>query len=43
MWSLGLSDALSVTVNDMECVYEFVLFEGDTISDNFVVINYDRF
>lgn len=35
--------ALSVTVNDVECVYEFVLYEGDTISGNFVVVDHDIF
>ncbi|CAD5169709.1 unnamed protein product [Musa acuminata subsp. burmannicoides] len=35
--------ALSVTVNDVECVYEFVLYEGDTVSGNFVVVDHDIF
>lgn len=35
--------ALSVTVNDVECVYEFVLYEGDTITGNFVVVDHDIF
>ncbi|KAI3993126.1 hypothetical protein MKX01_009869 [Papaver californicum] len=35
--------SLSVTVNDMECVYEYVLYEGDTISGNFVVVDHDIF
>ncbi|KAJ4968963.1 hypothetical protein NE237_015664 [Protea cynaroides] len=35
--------ALSVTVNDMECVYEYVLYDGDTISGNFVVVDHDIF
>ena len=35
--------ALSITVNDVECVYEFVLFEGDTITGNFVVVDHDIF
>ncbi|KAJ6800666.1 transmembrane emp24 domain-containing protein p24beta3 [Iris pallida] len=35
--------ALSITVNDVECVYEFVLFEGDTVSGNFVVVDHDVF
>ncbi|XP_019181049.1 PREDICTED: transmembrane emp24 domain-containing protein p24beta3-like [Ipomoea nil] len=35
--------ALSVTVNDVECVYEYVLYEGDTISGNFVVVDHDIF
>ncbi|GAB4843319.1 hypothetical protein Ancab_013285 [Ancistrocladus abbreviatus] len=38
----GLS-ALSVTVNDVECVYEYVLYEGDTVSGNFVVVDHDIF
>ncbi|CAO2821514.1 unnamed protein product [Amaranthus hypochondriacus] len=35
--------ALSITVNDMECVYEYVLYEGDTISGNFVVVDHEIF
>uniref|UniRef100_A0A5B7BLI7 GOLD domain-containing protein n=1 Tax=Davidia involucrata TaxID=16924 RepID=A0A5B7BLI7_DAVIN len=35
--------ALSVTVNGEECVYEYVLFEGDTVSGNFVVEDHDIF
>ncbi|KAJ6846710.1 transmembrane emp24 domain-containing protein p24beta3 [Iris pallida] len=35
--------ALSITVNDVECVYEFVPFEGDTVSGNFVVVDHDIF
>lgn len=34
---------LSVTVNTVECVYEYVLYEGDTISGNFVVVDHDIF
>lgn len=35
--------SLSVTVNDVECVYDYVLYEGDTISGNFVVVDHDIF
>ncbi|KAA8527647.1 hypothetical protein F0562_034958 [Nyssa sinensis] len=35
--------ALSVTVNDEECVYEYVLYEGDSVSGNFVVVDHDIF
>lgn len=35
--------ALSITVNDIECVYEYVLYEGDTVSGNFVVVDHDIF
>lgn len=35
--------ALSVTVNEEECVYEYVLYEGDTVSGNFVVVDHDIF
>lgn len=35
--------ALSVTVNDEECVYEYVLYDGDTVSGNFVVVDHDIF
>ncbi|KAF3785697.1 Transmembrane emp24 domain-containing protein p24beta3 [Nymphaea thermarum] len=48
--SLGLlsnlllqASALSVTVNDVECVSEYVLYEGDNISGNFVVVDHDIF
>ncbi|KAF5789776.1 putative GOLD domain superfamily protein [Helianthus annuus] len=39
----GHVSALSVTVNDVECVYEYVLYEGDTVSGNFVVVDHDIF
>ncbi|PSR92762.1 Transmembrane emp24 domain-containing protein [Actinidia chinensis var. chinensis] len=35
--------ALSVTVNDVECVYEYVIYEGDSVSGNFVVVDHDIF
>ncbi|KAL8128897.1 hypothetical protein V2J09_018052 [Rumex salicifolius] len=35
--------ALSITVSEVECVYEYVLYEGDTISGNFVVVDHDVF
>lgn len=35
--------ALSVTVNDEECVYEYVVYDGDTVSGNFVVVDHDIF
>ena len=35
--------ALSVTVNDVECVSEYVIYEGDTVSGNFVVVDHDIF
>ncbi|XP_020579855.1 transmembrane emp24 domain-containing protein p24beta3-like [Phalaenopsis equestris] len=34
---------IAVTVHDVECVYEFVQFEGDTVSGNFVAIDHDVF
>ncbi|CAN4116524.1 unnamed protein product [Withania somnifera] len=40
---VGDLSALSVTVNDVECVQEFVLYEGDPISGNFVVVDHDVF
>ncbi|PIA31632.1 hypothetical protein AQUCO_04900142v1 [Aquilegia coerulea] len=40
---IGHLSALSITVNDVECVYEYVLYEGDTISGNFVVVDHDIF
>ncbi|OIT26712.1 PREDICTED: transmembrane emp24 domain-containing protein p24beta3-like [Nicotiana attenuata] len=40
---VGNLTALSVTVNDEECVYEYVLNEGDTISGNFVVVDHEIF
>ncbi|XP_057957174.1 transmembrane emp24 domain-containing protein p24beta3 [Malania oleifera] len=40
---LGNLSALSVTVQDVECVYEYVLYEGDSVSGNFVVVDHDIF
>ena len=40
---IGRIASLSVTVNDVECVYEYVLYEGDTVSGNFVVVDHDIF
>ncbi|KAM7254146.1 hypothetical protein ACFE04_031828 [Oxalis oulophora] len=34
---------LSITVTEYECVSEHVLFDGDSISGNFVVIDHDIF
>ncbi|XAR49051.1 hypothetical protein NMG60_11032084 [Bertholletia excelsa] len=47
-WLLLLSlvrhlSALSVTVTDVECVYEYVFYEGDIISGNFVVVDHNIF
>lgn len=41
-WASNVS-SLSVTVSEMECVYEYVLYEGDTISGNFVVVDHEIF
>ncbi|KAG8373110.1 hypothetical protein BUALT_Bualt12G0136500 [Buddleja alternifolia] len=35
--------SLSVTVTNLECVYDYVLYEGDTVSGNFVVVDHDIF
>uniref|UniRef100_A0A7N0TT99 GOLD domain-containing protein n=1 Tax=Kalanchoe fedtschenkoi TaxID=63787 RepID=A0A7N0TT99_KALFE len=40
---MAQSEGLAVTVNDVECVYEYVLYEGDTVSGNFVVVDHDIF
>ncbi|KAL5782699.1 hypothetical protein ACOSP7_007728 [Xanthoceras sorbifolium] len=40
---IGRISSLSVTVNDVECVYEYVLYEDDTVSGNFVVVDHDIF
>lgn len=40
---VGRISSLSVTVNDVECVYEYVLYEGDMVSGNFVVVDHDIF
>ncbi|MQL80772.1 hypothetical protein Taro_013221 [Colocasia esculenta] len=37
------ASALSVTVQEQECVYEYVLYEGDTVFGNFVVVDHDIF
>ncbi|KAL6271557.1 transmembrane emp24 domain-containing protein p24beta3-like [Prunus yedoensis var. nudiflora] len=39
----NFATALSITVTDLECVSEQVLYEGDTISGNFVAIDHDIF
>lgn len=41
-WPRRLS-ALSLTVTNTECVYEYVLFDGDTVSGNFVVVDHEYF
>ncbi|XP_040364729.1 transmembrane emp24 domain-containing protein p24beta3-like isoform X1 [Rosa chinensis] len=45
LWLIGHKNvaALSITVTDVECVSELVLYEGDTISGNFVAIDHDIF
>ncbi|GAV84360.1 EMP24_GP25L domain-containing protein, partial [Cephalotus follicularis] len=40
---IGYVSTLSITVQDFDCVSEEVLYEGDTISGNFVVIDHDIF
>lgn len=39
----GRIESLSVTVNDVECIYEYVLYEGDSVTGNFVVVDHDIF
>ncbi|KAK9281878.1 hypothetical protein L1049_004785 [Liquidambar formosana] len=41
--SIGHITALSITLDDTECVSESVLHEGDNISGNFVVTDHDLF
>ncbi|KAL7144801.1 hypothetical protein ABFS83_07G036700 [Erythranthe nasuta] len=41
--SVSRVPALSVSVNDEECIYDYVLYEGDTVSGNFVVVDHDIF
>ncbi|KAL6214649.1 hypothetical protein ACLB2K_014081 [Fragaria x ananassa] len=45
LWLIGNRNvaALSITVTESECVSEQVLYEGDTISGNFVAIDHDIF
>ena len=45
LWLIGNRNvaALSITVTELECVSEQVLYEGDTISGNFVAIDHDIF
>ncbi|XP_073287112.1 transmembrane emp24 domain-containing protein p24beta3-like [Primulina huaijiensis] len=38
---LGGASALSVTVNNVECVYEYVYYEGDSVSGNFIAVDHD--
>jgi p24 family protein beta-1 len=40
---LAAAGALSLTVTDTECIHEFVPYEGDTVSGNFVVVDHDIF
>jgi hypothetical protein len=40
---VGRISSLSVTVNDVECVSKYVLYEGDMVSGNFVVVDHDIF
>lgn len=40
---IGRISSLSVVVNEEECVYEYVIYEGDTVSGNFVVVDHDVF
>lgn len=35
--------ALSISLHEVECVSEFVPYDGDTISGNFVVMDHDIF
>jgi hypothetical protein len=37
------AEALSVTVTDTECIHEFVPYEGDSVTGNFVVVDHDIF
>ncbi|KAM1057858.1 hypothetical protein COP1_031170 [Malus domestica] len=39
----NVATALSITVTELECVSEQVLYEGDTVSGNFVAIDHDIF
>lgn len=41
--SIERISSLSVTVSDEECVQEYVLYEGDTVSGNFVVVDHEIF
>ena len=41
--SINPISSLSVTVEEDECVQEYVLYEGDTVSGNFVVVDHDVF
>ncbi|WOH16111.1 hypothetical protein DCAR_0935660 [Daucus carota subsp. sativus] len=35
--------SLSISVENIECVYEYALYEGDNITGNFVVLDHDIF
>nr|GLL43654.1 transmembrane emp24 domain-containing protein p24beta3-like [Ipomoea trifida] len=43
MRRIPVLSALAVTVIDVECVYEYVLYDHDTVSGNFVVVDHDIF
>lgn len=40
---VDFSYGLSLTVSDTECVYEYVAYDGDAVSGNFVVVDHDIF
>ncbi|XP_075477492.1 transmembrane emp24 domain-containing protein p24beta3-like [Primulina tabacum] len=40
---LGRVSALSLTVNNVECVYEYVFYAGDSVSGNFIAVDHDVF
>ncbi|XP_073128104.1 transmembrane emp24 domain-containing protein p24beta3-like [Henckelia pumila] len=40
---LGGASALMVTVNNVECVYEYVYHSGDSVSGNFIAVDHDVF
>lgn len=35
--------ALSIIINYVECVYEFILFKEDVVSGNFIIVVHDIF
>jgi hypothetical protein len=37
------ADARSVTVTGTKCIYDFVPYEGDSVSGNFVLAHHDTF
>ncbi|CAA7388094.1 unnamed protein product [Spirodela intermedia] len=43
LYGVRQASALAISVTDRECVYEYVFYEGDNVSGNFVVVDHEVF